>query len=323
MASETLREQGNTLFKEGHFLKAAAVYTKAIQEDPENATLYSNRCAALIKLNKLTKAMTDADKCIELKPQWEKGYFRKGCILEALGKNDEALQAFKLAADTNPENAEVAGKVKNLKRLLTKSAQQSGTSGGGGSAATASTTTADGKAAASDKDKDKGRDALAAGDGASDERTAERTLALRFMDAQVKFVLASLQGGVESPKPLAVFLVAGEGGQTEEKGANLEMAFESPDTQAECQAFLRNHAESIKACAGCLIAPRASVSFPQVWKRPGWQHGAGEGVFVQLESPIVRKMVYLTKGKKGWSTYDISIDEYQLMAPLFRTPEKA
>jgi tetratricopeptide (TPR) repeat protein len=39
MAAE-LKEQGNTLFKEGDFLKAAAAYTKAIKQEPQSHVLY-------------------------------------------------------------------------------------------------------------------------------------------------------------------------------------------------------------------------------------------------------------------------------------------
>lgn len=36
----SLKDQGNKLFQEGNFLKAAAVYTQAIKQDPDNAVLY-------------------------------------------------------------------------------------------------------------------------------------------------------------------------------------------------------------------------------------------------------------------------------------------
>lgn len=42
----------------------------------------SNRSAALLKLKKVTKALEDADACIKLKPDWEKGYFRKASVFE-------------------------------------------------------------------------------------------------------------------------------------------------------------------------------------------------------------------------------------------------
>ncbi len=49
----------------------------------------SNRSAALLKLKKVTKAMDDADKCVALKPDWEKGHFRRAAVLEELGKMQE------------------------------------------------------------------------------------------------------------------------------------------------------------------------------------------------------------------------------------------
>ena len=45
----------------------------------------SNRCAALLKLQKAGKALTDAETCIRLKPEWEKGHYRKAMVLEAMG----------------------------------------------------------------------------------------------------------------------------------------------------------------------------------------------------------------------------------------------
>ena len=49
----------------------------------------SNRSAALLKLQKVAKALADAEHCLKLRPEWEKGYFRKGAALEAAEKFDE------------------------------------------------------------------------------------------------------------------------------------------------------------------------------------------------------------------------------------------
>ncbi|KAK9787259.1 hypothetical protein WJX73_006305 [Symbiochloris irregularis] len=103
--ADTLKDQGNREFKAGNWLKAAAIYTRAIKDDPENSVLYSNRCAALLKLNKVTKALDDANSCIRLSGSWEKGYFRKGAALEALHRYDEALEAYQQAAKLNPSSA--------------------------------------------------------------------------------------------------------------------------------------------------------------------------------------------------------------------------
>jgi tetratricopeptide (TPR) repeat protein len=88
-ASAALKDQGNEQFKAGNYLKAAALYTQAIKLDPDNPTLYSNRAAAFLHLVKLNKALADADTTIKLKPQWEKGHFRKGCVLESMEHYEE------------------------------------------------------------------------------------------------------------------------------------------------------------------------------------------------------------------------------------------
>lgn len=53
----------------------------------------SNRSAALLKLRKDHKAMGDAETAIRLRPDWEKGYFRKGAVLEAEEKLAEVRPA--------------------------------------------------------------------------------------------------------------------------------------------------------------------------------------------------------------------------------------
>ncbi len=40
MVELSLKDQGNEEFKKGGYLKAAALYTKAIKEDPSNHVLY-------------------------------------------------------------------------------------------------------------------------------------------------------------------------------------------------------------------------------------------------------------------------------------------
>ena len=49
----------------------------------------SNRSAALLQLSKTAKALADAEECIRLEPDWDKGHFRKAAALEALGRMDE------------------------------------------------------------------------------------------------------------------------------------------------------------------------------------------------------------------------------------------
>ena len=60
--ADKLKAEGNAFFKASDFLKAAATYAKAIKVDPKNHILYSNRSQAFLKLNKVQKALEDAEK---------------------------------------------------------------------------------------------------------------------------------------------------------------------------------------------------------------------------------------------------------------------
>lgn len=61
----------------------------------------------------MDEALTDAVKCIEIKPDWAKGYQRKGHAEYELGKLGEAVATFKKGLDIEPANA-------ILKERLTK-----------------------------------------------------------------------------------------------------------------------------------------------------------------------------------------------------------
>ncbi|EYU26826.1 hypothetical protein MIMGU_mgv11b014132mg [Erythranthe guttata] len=77
MADEA-KAKGNAAFSAGNFDDAVAHFTDAIGLAPTNHVLYSNRSAAYASLNKFSEALSDAEKTVELKPDWGKGYSRLG-----------------------------------------------------------------------------------------------------------------------------------------------------------------------------------------------------------------------------------------------------
>jgi len=52
-----LKEKGNKAFADADYIKAVDMFTKAIELDPNNHTLYSNRSAAYLKLDQFTEAI--------------------------------------------------------------------------------------------------------------------------------------------------------------------------------------------------------------------------------------------------------------------------
>ena len=57
---------------------------QAIELDPNDATLYANRSLCYLQMTEAGKALRDANTCIKLRPEWLKGYYRKGAALMSL-----------------------------------------------------------------------------------------------------------------------------------------------------------------------------------------------------------------------------------------------
>jgi tetratricopeptide (TPR) repeat protein len=79
----TNKELGTKAFTAKDFDKAIEHFTHAIAESPQDHTLYSNRSASYYNKNEFDKALEDGEKCIEVKPDWGKGYQRKAMALHA------------------------------------------------------------------------------------------------------------------------------------------------------------------------------------------------------------------------------------------------
>ena len=67
--AEDWKLKGNALVKEKKYKEALDCYSKAIELDPNNPILYSNRSAMYLNLTEYDQAIADADKAISLKPE--------------------------------------------------------------------------------------------------------------------------------------------------------------------------------------------------------------------------------------------------------------
>ena len=79
----SFKDQGNAAFKAKDFQGAIDFYSQALGETPTEHTIMGNRSAAYYQLKKYEEAQADAEKCIELQPDWSKGYQRKAMALHA------------------------------------------------------------------------------------------------------------------------------------------------------------------------------------------------------------------------------------------------
>ncbi|XP_042514629.1 U-box domain-containing protein 70 [Macadamia integrifolia] len=306
----SLKDQGNDFFKAGNYLKAAALYTQALKKDPSNPTLYSNRAAAFLHLVKLNKALADAETTISLNPQWEKGYFRKGCVLEAMERYDDALAAFQVALQHNPQSTEVSKKMKKLSQLSRdkKRVQE----------LEQIRTNID-----IQKHLDPLKSELSQKYGAEESWKDIFSFIVDIMETAIKswHETAKVEARVN-------FLLDKEKTDTEKYApiVNIDKAFESPHTHSSCFSFLRQYAEDSFSGAACVVAPKSIISYPQVWKGQGsrkWKLGQSDGFFVQFESPGLRKLWFIPSSTEKGQTFCrdpevLDVSAHEVLPRLFK-----
>lgn len=101
------KDQGNQFFHDKDYGSAIFMYSKAINNDPENATFYSNRSAAFTSLDFPGPALEDANKAIQIMPNYIKAYTRKAHCYFDLGEYMKAYESYEeaLAIDKNNKDA--------------------------------------------------------------------------------------------------------------------------------------------------------------------------------------------------------------------------
>lgn len=129
MSAEELKAQGNAAFQAKDFTKAADLFGQAINVDPSNHVLFSNRSGAYASMRQFDKALEDADACIKINPTWPKGYGRKGAALHGLGDLLGAHDAYEEALKLDPNNVQAKSGLDAVKASIEREARQDGQQG--------------------------------------------------------------------------------------------------------------------------------------------------------------------------------------------------
>jgi stress-induced-phosphoprotein 1 len=99
-------------------------FTEAIEIEPANHILYSNRSAAYASKKDYQHALEDASKTTEIKPDWAKGWGRKGAALHGLGDLLGANDAYEEGLKLDPSNAQNKSGLASVKRAIEAEARE-------------------------------------------------------------------------------------------------------------------------------------------------------------------------------------------------------
>ncbi|KAI6082488.1 hypothetical protein F4821DRAFT_247022 [Hypoxylon rubiginosum] len=123
MASvDELKALGNKAIAEKKFDEAVDAFTQAISIDPTNHILYSNRSAAYASKKDWTSALKDAEKTTEIKPDWPRGWGRKGAALHGSGDLVGASDAYEEGLKHDPNNAGLKSSLASVQRAIEQEA---------------------------------------------------------------------------------------------------------------------------------------------------------------------------------------------------------
>ncbi|KAI9814696.1 MAG: Hsp90 cochaperone [Thelocarpon impressellum] len=122
--ADALKAEGNKAFAEKN-----EKFSQAIEVEPTNHVLYSNRSGAYASKKDFTHALDDANKVTEIKPDWAKGWGRKGAALHGEGDLVGSLDAYEAALKLEPTNAQAKAGLDSVKRAIDAEARADGMGG--------------------------------------------------------------------------------------------------------------------------------------------------------------------------------------------------
>lgn len=126
ISAEEWKAKGNVALSAGNHDDAIDCYTNAIKLDAMQHVFYSNRSAAYLSKEMATDALKDASECIRLKPDWPKGYSRKGAALHKLKQYDEAMKVYKTGLEIDPSNGACQNGLNEVKNIVENSSNPLG-----------------------------------------------------------------------------------------------------------------------------------------------------------------------------------------------------
>lgn len=124
MRARRLKQEGNRFFKEREYDKALKRYCEALELDPNDHLSLSNRSHVFVSMERYEEALKDAEMVCQLRPNWAKGYYRKGTALKSLCQYDNALLAYLQCLTLDPTVTSAKEAIAEVMHTLLHSHQQ-------------------------------------------------------------------------------------------------------------------------------------------------------------------------------------------------------
>ena len=115
VTADEAKAAGNAAFKAKDYEEAVKQFTLAIDADPTNHVLYSNRSGAHAAKAAFTDALMDANKCIDLNKDWAKGHSRRGAAYFGLRNWPQSQTAYEKALELDPSSQVVKDELEKVK----------------------------------------------------------------------------------------------------------------------------------------------------------------------------------------------------------------
>jgi tetratricopeptide (TPR) repeat protein len=122
--AERYKAQGNAALSARRYSEAADLYSKAIALEPSEATYFSNRAAAYAALEEWQQSLDDSYEVVTLRPEWAKGWVRRGGAFMGLKKHEEARKAYLKASQLESSNHQIKQLLEGAEVAVAKSKER-------------------------------------------------------------------------------------------------------------------------------------------------------------------------------------------------------
>ncbi|CAG8625864.1 6907_t:CDS:2 [Ambispora leptoticha] len=128
-----LKDEGNKNFHAQNYAEAIRLYSLAVDmafqrpvwesyivAKEEISLCLCNRAAAYIANGAWVDAYVDTVAVVKIRREWSKGHFRMGKALVGLKRYDEAIDAFNLGLELEPQSEEIRTALKDTETLISQ-----------------------------------------------------------------------------------------------------------------------------------------------------------------------------------------------------------